>query len=390
MLSLQNRKRDFMKLLSRISDVFVESTDTKVLQNCARVLTSMAELKNHARTGEALLQLKKTVLSLRDRLLKLLEEKANLPSLPSKDDKDDDGDDDAEDNTSSARDLEVSISLCLRRLVEISRKWDIADLLGKSGGAGGDAGSDCDNEPDDDSDQESNALCIAIAAHIARELKAREVTFPDTADDSDDENKESPQIPDIWSKGDQDIHKYVAETVMEGLNLLLTVTAWRLNKEIELIVSKEDEDDDGTKEDGDDDDDDDPANHIVVQMRDRVLKLLNYCFSQHLYPSDYDDDEVQYAPEHLSFSRALGEHACKVAGDLRVLFPKSFSDADSSLLRACALLDNDDSLLGGFQCVLASNCPKVRFLFQLCNMAVAYSIAHLVATLFVLRNVITY
>lgn len=300
--------------------------------------------------GEALLQLTKTAGSLKSRLLQLLDKKAKLPHSDNNDDDNDDGD----ANTSSARDLEVSISLCLRRLVELARSCDIVSLFGKS--SSGDA-IDSDNEYEDGSgDQETNTLCSAITVHIARELKSREVAFPDIADDGEGESKGAPHIPAIWTNGDLDLHKCVAETVKDGLDLLLTITAWRFNKESDRIDSKENQDEEGAN----DIEDGDPSNHVVIKVRDRVLKILHYCFAQHLDTPEHDDDEPIYSPEHLAFSRALGEHGCKVAGDLRSLFPKSLADADSPFLRACALLDNDDSLLGGLQCILASNYSKVR------------------------------
>jgi len=260
--------------------------------------------------------------------LKLLQERANLSA---------EGNDEEEDDldSHSALDVEHSIGLCLQRLVVLSKRWDIADLLG-------------DDASEEANDQEMNTLCIALVKHLVRELQARQLVHTEGAE-GDDEDVEA-QVPEIYLKGDQEIHAYVAETVKEGVTLLLSVTAWRLNKEIELI------DNDEAVTTGD------MSDHTVVQMRDRLLKVIHYCFEQHVEPAE-DDEEDVYSPEHRAFAKAIQEQACAVAGDIRGLFPKKWCQADSSFLRACALAEDDEILLGGFARFLATSDPKVRRVF---------------------------
>lgn len=284
--------------------------------------------RDHARTPEALLQLKNTVGELRDRLLKLIDGKMNLPS--SSDPGSDNDDDSSEAEADSARDLENSISLSLGRLVQLARRWDIADLLG-------------DEASEESDDEEMDALSVALVGHIARELVARQIPS--------DENAEELEVPEIWSKGDQRIHAHVAETVKKGLDFLLSVAAWRLNKEVDRIEDEEENDEDVESED--------LANHIVLKLRNCVVKVLHACFAQHI---DYTQEGAEdvYSKEHLAFVKEVEEHACKVAGDLRVLFPKLWIDAASPLLRALALHgDSENMLLGGLACVLTANRAKV-------------------------------
>jgi hypothetical protein len=80
------------------------------LQNCSFAITSLAK-EEHARSGEALLQLKKIVRTLRDRLLELFEDKAGQPG---------DGEemDDSDDEKLSPTDIEHAICLAMRHSVQ--------------------------------------------------------------------------------------------------------------------------------------------------------------------------------------------------------------------------------------------------------------------------------
>jgi len=308
---MPSRKRDFARVLSGIADVFMESTDRTILDNCGLILASYAK-QSHARTGEALVQLKKTTGSLYDRLIKLFREKQGCSI------------DKVDGDTASARDVENSIALCLQRLVVLSKRLDISDILG---------------EPDEDTgNDDTTKLCAAIAEHLARELQARKVIFPDD-EEADD------VIPQVWMTGDDRLHAYVADSTKEGLSLLLTVAAYRLKKEIELI------DEDTANESAD------FSTHFVIQMRDRLLKLIHYCFEQHVEPTD---ERIEYPPEHLAFASAVQSHACVIAGDLRGLFLKQWGDAKSPFLRACALVDKDDHVLGGYARFLSSSEEQLR------------------------------
>ena len=318
--NLPNRKKDFDTLLSKLSEVFLESTDRIALQNCALVITTLAK-GDHARSGEALLKLKKVACSLRDRLSTLLGEKAKLASAEG-----DDSDNDDEESDFSAADTEHAIALCLRRLGILSKRWYIAELL-------------ADDSEENDGEHAMESLCTSIAEVVAKELQARKV-----APDEDEAASTSDiQLPKIWTTSDNRIHGLVAESVSEALAFLLSTLAWAFNGEVAKIEMEEASPIA------------DPENHVVLSLRDGLVKLLALCFEQFVEEKEGDDT---YSEEHIAFANTIQECAGRIAGDLRSLFPKELADADSTFLRACALT-NDAHLIGGFVRFLRSQEQKV-------------------------------
>jgi cohesin complex subunit SA-1/2 len=320
--NLPSRKNDFNAVLENLSEVFLQSTDTTVLQNCSFAITSLAKAE-HARSGEALLQLKKIVRSLRDRLLGLFEDKATRHQ--------DDGgtQDESEDDQLSPTDTEHAIYLCMRRLVMLSKRWDLTVLLGEDG----DKSS---------GDNEMESLHVAVAEVVAKDLQARKVVIQEGEDDMND----SPEIPEIWKSGSVQLHVMVAETLGQALSFLLSALAWRINREVALIDPN----------DAPVEDDTDAKEHIAVRMRDRLEKLVALCFDQYI---EKDDDFESYSPEHIDFATKVQMEAGHVAGDLRSLCPKAWSDADSPLLRSLALTE-EGHLIGGFVRFLRSQEEKLR------------------------------
>jgi cohesin complex subunit SA-1/2 len=287
------------------------------LQNCSFAITSLAK-EEHARSGEALLQLKKIVRTLRDRLLELFEDKAKGG--------DGEEEDDSDDEKLSPTDIEHAICLSMRRLGILSKRWDLAVLLGEDG-------------KKDSGDSEIDSLHKAVAEIIAKDLQARKVVIQEG-------EEESPEIPKIWKSGSAQLHVMVAETVGQALSFLLSALAWRMNREVALIVQNESsvEDDTAAKE------------HVVVRMRDRLERLVALCFDQYI---EKDDDLESYSQEHIDFATKVQMEAGRVAGDLRSLCPKAWSDAESPLLRSLAFTE-DGHLIGGFVRFLRSQEEKLR------------------------------
>jgi cohesin complex subunit SA-1/2 len=319
--NLPSRKNDFNAVLSNLSEAFLQSTDATVLQNCSFAITSLAK-EEHARSGEALLQLKKIVRTLRDRLLELFEDKAT--GQPG------DGDDKdySDDEKLSPTDIEHAICLAMRRLGILSKRWDLAVLLGEDGKKGS-------------GDSEIDSLHKAVAESIAKDLQTRKADYQEG-----DEEHGSPEIPKIWKSGSVQLHDMVAETVGQALSFLLSALAWRINREVALIVQK----------DSPVGDDTDAKEHVAVRMRDRLEKLVALCFDQYI---EKDDDFDSYSEEHIDFATKVQLVAGRVAGDLRSLCPKVWSDAESPLLRSLALTE-DGHLIGGFVRFLRSQEEKLR------------------------------
>jgi cohesin complex subunit SA-1/2 len=320
--NLPSRKNDFNAVLSNLSEVFLQSTDATVLQNCSFAITSLAK-EEHARSGEALLQLKKIVRTLRDRLLELFEDKATRHP--------DDGEeeDKSDDEKLSPTDIEHAICLSMRRLGILSKRWDLAVLLGEDGNK-------------DSGDREIDSLHKAVAEVVAKDLQARKVVIQE----GEDEMNGSPEIPTIWKSGSVQLHVIVADTVGQALSFLLSALAWRINREVALVIQKESpiEDDADAKE------------HVVVRMRGRLEKLVELCFDQYI---EKDDDFESYSQEHIDFATKVQMEAGRLAGDLRSLCPKAWSDAESPLLRSLALTE-DGHLIGGFVRFLRSQEEKLR------------------------------
>lgn len=302
--------------------MFLRSADVTVLQNCGFALTFLAT-EDHARSGEAALQLKKVTCLLRDRLIELFKDKADRSSNGDGDDEDSDVD------TMSLQDTEHGICLCLRRLSILSKRWDLASLFTENGAA-------------TESEKEMDSLCAAVAQVVAKDLQVRKVVAPE--DDAD----EVPETPKIWTTGNAELHAVVAETVSESLTFLVTSIAWRLKSAIAQL-GEGDADETDLKE------------NVVVRMRDRLVKLIALCFDQFI---DTTDGSESYTAEHIQFAFDVQMHAGSAAGDVRMLFLKAWSDSESPLLRELSLTE-EGHLIGGY----------VRFLrsqeAQVCRFSVA-------------------
>jgi len=94
---------------------------------------------------------------------------------------------------------------------------------------------------------------------------------------------------------------------------------------------------------------------MVVRMRDRLVKLIALCYEQFIDP----DQDATYPPECVAFASAVQEEACRVAGDLRSLFPRQWADPKAPRLLQQFALINDSHIIGGY----------VRYMrsIQVCN-----------------------
>lgn len=366
-LTLPNRKAAVQSLTSLLADLFLESTDTTVLQNTCVALCMLANGGDHARNREALLKLRSVACTVKKRLLQLYEDQPKKPLAGESTSKkttnrgstrspqqNEDEDDDDEDT--KFLDQQHGILLCLRRLRILSKRRYLGDLFALD-----QVGNQDESIAAEDADPCVH-LCAAIAQETAKNLRKRQVVLPE-------DEEASIQIPAIWSEMDPRVHQTVAAAVVESLQLILSLTAWRFqhvlskeqdakdqltaNDDDELSKGSDDEDGDNDRNDGSVELDEvtvaeiDYEKKLLIRMTLGQQKLLGLCFDQFL--EDFDDDEGEsiYSYEHIEFSNYVQIQAGKVAGDLRSLFPKELKDSESPLLRACALVE-DSHLIGGF------------------------------------------
>ena len=117
---------------------------------------------------------------------------------------------------------------------------------------------------------------------------------------------------------------------------------------------------DNVEDDGDEEEVDD---HVILRLRDRLLSLLELCFSQYIPTSDeHGDDDTTVAKrsdDQIRFADYVQVAAGRTTSDLRVLFPKELSDAESPLLRAVALQE-DGRLVGAFVRFISSKEQQLR------------------------------
>lgn len=276
-----------LALLGGLRELFLVSPDPAVLANIAFVLSVLAN-QGFTRSGEALLQLKKTAVYVRHRILSLLQSKV---------DGEYGGDD---ENMPSRLELQNSIWLALLRLRVLSKRLDVVALF--------------------DSPSDPDLLANSIVADLARELQARKI--PESQ-----EGATLVAIPDIWSEFDPAIHGVVAKVVGEALQFLLMMEAWKVLKVCAAPDEYENEEAGAGVEE-------------IKVMSGRISRLLGICFSQHSFVSD---QVANLPPEAASFVHEVESHASRIAGDLRALLPRRWANAESPVVRECAFLD--DSML---------------------------------------------
>lgn len=341
-LAVPTRKGAVQSLTDLLAELFLDSTDTTVLQNTCLALCVLAN-GDHARNREALMKLRNVAFTVKNRLFDLYGQatpkKNNGLSARSPQKQ---GDEEKENF-----DEQLAISLCLIRLRILSKRRYLGDLfavdeiLDRAGQEESTNGEDTDP---------CVHLCATIAQETARILREREVLLPEDEDSSI-------EIPKIWSATNPKIHHVAARSVVESLNLILSLTSWRLQQALakertaKEILAVDDVSLDYCEGDSVDIDEATMAatefeKKLIIRMRDGLQKLLGLCFDQYLEEFESEEDSV-YSLDHVAFSNFVQMHAGKVAGDLRSLFPKELSDAVSPLLRACALTE-DSHLIGGF------------------------------------------
>eukprot|EP00586_Coscinodiscus_wailesii_P000063 CAMPEP_0172480390 /NCGR_PEP_ID=MMETSP1066-20121228/5488_1 /TAXON_ID=671091 /ORGANISM="Coscinodiscus wailesii, Strain CCMP2513" /LENGTH=1957 /DNA_ID=CAMNT_0013241639 /DNA_START=101 /DNA_END=5974 /DNA_ORIENTATION=+ len=293
--SLPQRKHDVLALLKNLTDIFLSSTEEQVLVHSALALSYLST-GSHSRIGDAKRTLQDVAEGLCERLLECL--KTNVP------------DKDSDEVLQRKKEREFTLSLNLLRLRIFCKRVDIAKYL---------------------SEEVLEDLTTSIPTGLVRRIM-------EWKDDGPWEGISDDQ---------QDEHLIVARGVQEGLDSMLTLTAWRLHqvqKEENMVEDEESllQDDIRTYPD------EDYTQHSLVLLRNRLLSLIEACFELYLPETMDEDDNVpsHRTPQRSTFTNSIQAAATRTAADVRTLLPKIWSQASHPLLRAIALT-SDWKLVGG-------------------------------------------
>ena len=379
--SLPQRKGDFISLVKRLSDIFLQSSEETVLENVSLSLRYLSD-GDHSRAPDGSLQLKNITQELRDRLVDLFADMTSDGSqseasskrmrrssgkTPSKRRRGEspssrtstvnvtDDEDDGIDESSTAVEIEHGIYLNLMRFRILFQRCNLSPYL-----------QDDDGDASDDDDG-VEAICSVIADGLAKRLNARK---PSAAKDDVTEGEStvastSTKHTSIWDKDEKNMAMITARAVEQGLKLIKTATSWKLHEvmEEESLVLDDDDDDIMEEVNDDDDDDDESEDHIVLRLRDRAIALIELCYEQFVEDSPVGDDDesivTHYTDDQKTFATYVQIVASRAATDLRSLFPKEWAHAASPLLRAFAIV-NDGRLIGGFVRCLRSKEDMLR------------------------------
>ena len=367
--SLPSRKAEFNALIKGLCSTFMDATDEKVLQNLAVSLSRLVQ-GGHARVTEVKTHLKKLSVSLRDRLMDLLpgkstQNKGRKSSSPKRrstqrSDASQSSSDLLSEASSEAVETEHSLCLCLMRLRILTKRCHAGLLFGE--------------------DEEVEGFCNAVGEAIAKRLQDRKPIINDD-EATDRDGQASTVVPEIWTKVDPNVHAVVAHAIDEGLNLLLGMTVWCLYDTLNKPSSGSIRDDSSSASDTEMHDADDERSVLVLGMRDRLVKLLAMCFDQRLQ----EGEDIIYSEEHHQFSSLVQSSAGHVSSDVRVLFPREWSQATDPVRRSLALTD-DTQLLGGFAEYLHSRCSEVSLVFAVPTIVayITFSVASKPTLAFVL------
>ena len=327
---LPTRKNDFSLLVKNLCMVYLASTDEEVLIHIAASLAALAQGKN-ARVTDVKSHLKRTSLSLQERLMELFAESDPASSSPEKtisssrkrggrrSDSSTRSGSASETVSSNSKESEIehSICWCLTRLKFLLKQMPLPLLF---------------DEVEDGEENEVEGFCRTVSEALGKRLMDRKPLLDD--DEMTSDTSRSSKLASAWKSADLASHREVAKAVDIGLDVLLTIVAWKVR-----FVEKEilDNAKVGVV------DNEEVSDHIVIRLRDALAKLIGLCYEQFLE----EQPGLVHSIEQEDFSIDVQSSAGRVASDLRTLFPREWSSAKDPTLRAFALLD-DTHLIGGF------------------------------------------
>jgi cohesin complex subunit SA-1/2 len=334
-LSVSQYKANFDSLLKHLSDIFLHSSDEVVLHKIAKSLSHLRQSQySHAADVDAFIC--KMVDELYDRILPFLSNQSSRNSAQEKESQSSseplnrsarrssrNSKQDKErmpplTPTQSQADLECSFSVNLLRFRILSQQVDISFCFDHS------------RIKDVNSIEEfSNMLCDSLI----RRLNERSL--------GDDQHVHDRSA---WGNCSEECHAYATIVIDEGLHVLMTILAWNVlsvMKNMGLVLENEIDDVDSIRRD--DLSGEDVTDHFTLRLRNRLISLVVMCFDH--FSSGDDEDSVSKCQIHWSHS--VQESAGLIASDLRMLFPKEWSEAASPLLRSLSITD-DAHLIAGY------------------------------------------
>ena len=359
-----------MALIKNLGEIYLSSSDDRVLDSTARSLVSMCN-GDHARVAESKAQLRKVVVELRDRVVELMSaddstiatsavsidpgsdftsvkskgrggRRAKTPGTAASSPASPLTTGDRSDGSADA-DTEYSIYLNLKRLKILSKKCDLSAFF-----------------DDRNNVNQLELLCNFVTDGLKSRLRAcKPVDLRINADEETTVHKLIDN-PEVLSA--------IGKAVGEGLEFLLCVLGWSVHSvqvNENLIVEDANELIDAAMVSDDEEEDDDaPIDHVVLRLRARLLSTLELCFAQFIpLPEDvHADDETsmaQHSEEQHSFADYVQLAAGKVASDVRCLFPKEYADAASPILRSFAFRE-DGKFIGAYVRFLESKEHHLR------------------------------
>jgi hypothetical protein len=341
--TLVSRKKDLQNVMKSLCQLFLDSTDEKVLVNIAAVFSYWSE-GDHARMPDIKAQLLRMSGVLQDRLMDLFRESEQdgikASATPSKGrgkrkSRTPRTGESSLESASTTKDMfapspevetEHALSLSLQR-------WKILltacppDIFFES------IKSADDDEDDDKKEDDLVVFFKTISEGAGKRLKER-MPFRDTLDDETTvggESKSVMTIPVIWKSVDGTIHEEVAKTVKESLQVCLVMIAWK----VEQILRQRSGDD---LDDMDVDSED--IKTSILDMRKRLITLLGACFDQ-LLPSVEESENTE---DQQIFASSVMTAASKVSSDLRSLFPDFWAHAEDEVISSLALTNQSGEL----------------------------------------------
>jgi cohesin complex subunit SA-1/2 len=326
--SLPTRKNDFSLLVKNLCLAYLASTDEEVLIQIASSLATLVQGK-HARVADVKSHIKRSFSAQQDRLMELFfesdpesssaEERKKAPTTRGSRRSDSTATTGSVSETVFSNvnetEIEYSICLCLLRLKFLLKQLPLSLLF---------------DEVDDGEENEVEGFFRTVSEALGKRLVDRKPVI----DEDDADTSRSTTIASVWKSADLATHREVAKAVDIGLDVLLSIVAWKVRYfEKEIIDNAKV----GVV------DDEEVSDHIVIRLRDGLAKLVGLCFEQFLE----EQPGLVYSMEQEDFSADVQASAGRVASDLRTLFPREWSSARNPTLRSFALLD-DAHLIGGF------------------------------------------
>jgi cohesin complex subunit SA-1/2 len=313
--SLPQRKTDFIALTKNLSEIFLQSTDSDVLDNIIRSLMHLSK-DGHARSLEGKLAFRKIVSGLCRCIQSQLCPKTDVENGNASPRRRSSRNSQVSSNGSEV-DAELSLYYDLQRLSSLARSLDVLNCRS------------------DDDKHVFEKICSTVADGLTKRLNEGKSIL------HDEDASESSISSHLWET-DSILSAVTAATVEHGLLFLLYALAWSLKKAIsdEGVVLVDD------LNEGDNDSigqtEEDYSTHKVLILRNQLISLVEKCFDQRLI-----EGKEPYTSAKKIWSTRIQHSGSVIAADIRTLFPKEWSNADSAFLRSVALI-NDQKLIGGF------------------------------------------